>query len=202
MMYFHQQKGFSLVETLVAISIVLLVIVGPLTFSSRAAKSSSFASEQVQAFFLAQEGLELAQAARDELVLRSFLPALDVRYVSNPWTRFTATSGANAPYQDCYVTTGCGLTWSALVPTALATPVACGTGTTCLLLDVSNGRSRYTHGGLGDTPTLFTRRIYFSPPGPNREVYVRSEVTWRTGSILATQRVEVTSYLYNVYDKP
>ena len=53
-----KQKGFSLVETLVAISILLIVIVGPMTISMSTAKSSSFASEQVQAFFLAQEGLE------------------------------------------------------------------------------------------------------------------------------------------------
>ena len=74
-MIFYQQKqsGFSLVETLVAISILLIVIVGPMTISMQSAKSSSFASEQVQAFFLAQEGLELAEKARDDLLLRSEL---------------------------------------------------------------------------------------------------------------------------------
>lgn len=195
MMYFHaNNRGFSLVETLVAISIVLIVIVGPLTFSSRAAKSSSFASEQVQAFFLAQEGLELAQAARDKLVLGSFLT---IPNPSDPWTQFTT----GAQFAPCYSATGCGLAWSTLSPTAIAAPVSCSTSTACLLSEVNSGRSRYTHSGSG-TASPFTRRIYFSAPGPNREIFVRSEVTWRTGSVLADQRAEVTSYLYNVYEKP
>jgi prepilin-type N-terminal cleavage/methylation domain-containing protein len=58
MIKIHQQSGFSLVETLVAISLLLIMIVGPMAISAKTAKSTSFASEQVQAFFLAQEGLD------------------------------------------------------------------------------------------------------------------------------------------------
>jgi len=78
----NKQAGFSLVETLVSISILLLVIVGPMTITSRTAKSATFASEQVQAFFLAQEGVELAQKARSDLVLRKFLPTVHANYLA------------------------------------------------------------------------------------------------------------------------
>lgn len=73
MIHYSKQSGFSLVETLVAITILLVVIIGPMTISSSAAKSTSFASEQVTAFFLAQEGAELIEKARNDLLLEHFL---------------------------------------------------------------------------------------------------------------------------------
>src|SRR3989344_1273934 len=94
MFYQNKQSGFSLVETLVAISVLLIVVVGPMTISMRTAKSTSFASEQVQAFFLAQEGLELAHKGRDDLLLQNFAGT-----INNSWTRFTASNGT---YQHCY----------------------------------------------------------------------------------------------------
>ena len=69
-----KQSGFSLIETLVSISILLIVIVGPMSISNNSAKGSSFSNEQVTAFFLAQEGAELAQKGRDDLVIKGFLP--------------------------------------------------------------------------------------------------------------------------------
>ena len=40
MFYQNKQSGFSLVETLVAISVLLIVVVGPMTISMRTAKST------------------------------------------------------------------------------------------------------------------------------------------------------------------
>jgi prepilin-type N-terminal cleavage/methylation domain-containing protein len=201
-MMFYTQKnnqGFSLVETLVAISILLIVIVGPMSISMRTAKSASFASEQIQAFFLAQEGLELAQKGRDDLMLRNFLPSADPSYISNPWARFTSTS-AGAQFENCFNAAGCGLQWHATTNGALATPVSCATVTNCLLYRDTSGRSWFSHVGTGATPTIFTRRIYFT--NVSSGVAIRSEVTWRTGSLVVEQKVEVDTYLYNIYGTP
>lgn len=179
-------------ETLVAVSILMIVIVGPMSISMRSAKSSSFASEQIEAFFLAQEGLELAQKGRDDLFLqyfRTIAPNL------NAWSDFTNTSGV---YRDCYRASGCGLAWSPTVPGALTTPVDCTTVSNCLLNRTTTGRSKFTHVAAGNTPTPFTRRVYFVASGD--EVKITSTITWRTGSIVADQQVEVSTYLYNVYD--
>lgn len=190
-------KGFSLIEMLVAVSVLLLVIVGPMTVTSRAAKSSAFASEQVQAFFLAQEGLELAQKLRDDLFLQYFAGS-----ITDPWTRF---SNNNGTYSLCYGTGGCGLEWAN--ETTVASPISCGsTLTNCKLnFKDSASRSKYTYSTVAPFETTpFTRQIIFTRmPATNPiAVEVRSIVTWRTGSLIAEQRVETQTYLYNIYPQP
>lgn len=203
MMYYqNKQTGFSLVETLVAVSLLLIVIVGPMTISARTAKSSSFASEQVQAFFLAQEGLELVQKARDDGTIRYFK---DDVADPTPWGDFTKDT-ATGVYKDCFTADGCGLDW--LDGNTLDAPARCNTPTACRVYRSSaNGRSHFSHNNIAaNTETLFTRTIYFENTGPgldsDREVHVRSVVTWRTGSLVADQQVAVDTYLYNIYDTP
>lgn len=182
-----KQTGFSLVETLVAISILLIVITGPMTISMRSAKSSSFATEQVEAFFLAQEGVELVEKLRDDYLLDYFKGD-----ILNPWGRFTTTS-------NCFNAAGCGLEWDSN-STAVKAPVLCG-GTNCKIWRVdADTRSHFTHVSGSNIPTPFTRTIYLTSSGD--EVYVRSVVTWRTGSLVEGQTVEVDTYLYNIYDTP
>lgn len=183
------KAGFSLVETLVAISILLLVVTGPMTISMRTAKSATFATEQVQAFFLAQEGVELAQKYTYEYFLRYFNGT-----AVGQWG-----AAADAVFTSCLAAAGCGLQWGATAG-VLQAPVSCAGS--CLLYRSTSGRSYFTHTALGNTPTIFTRRIYFSDHVPNEKVRVRSVVTWRTGSLVAEQRVEVDTYLYNEYGTP
>lgn len=189
------REGFSLIEMLVAVSVLLLVIVGPMTVTSRAAKSSAFASEQVQAFFLAQEGLELAQKLRDDLFLQYFAGS-----ITNPWTRFSDNTNSGV-YGLCYGSNGCGLEW--VDSTTVASPISCTTLTNCRLnFKDSASRSKYTYSTTGTIETTpFTRQIIFTRvPATNPiAVEVRSIVTWRTGSLIAEQRVETQTYLYNIY---
>jgi prepilin-type N-terminal cleavage/methylation domain-containing protein len=192
--------GFSLVEMLVAVSVLLIVIVGPMTVTSRAAKSSSFATEQAVAFFLAQEGLEITQKVRDDLLLQYFAGT-----IANPWATFTNTGGGGT-YRDCYAVinaNGCGLDWSRINVRLLSSVVSCATLSDCLLkYRAASDRSKYTYstnGTVVDTP--FTRRIVLTIVGGN-SVEVKSIVTWRTGSIAAEQRVETSTYLYNIYATP
>jgi prepilin-type N-terminal cleavage/methylation domain-containing protein len=202
MMYFHtkKQEGFTLVETLVAISILLIVIVGPMSISSRTAKSSSFATEQIQAFYLAQEGLELAQKVRDDFLLQQFTtPPNTFR-----WTAFLASP----VYTTCLTSTGCGLSWSTSVNGPVES-VACNLSTNActMFLSTIDRRSRLSHDSGSGAETPFNRRIYFQVSGVpgldnRREVKVRSVVTWRTGSIIANQVVEMDTYLYNTYASP
>lgn len=179
---------------LVAISILLLVIIGPMTITTKTAKSTTFATEQVTAFFLAQEGLELAQKGRDDLLLQGFLP---VNPLANPWAVFTNQTGT---YQSCYNATGCGLAWGA-VAGSLAAIENCATIANCRISHDINSANRAYFSYNGGTDTLYTRQIFFTPePLVNpTSVRVNSVVTWRTGSLVSSQRVEVETYLYDIF---
>ncbi len=199
--YLRPSSGFTLVEMLVSVSILLLVIVGPMTITARIAKSATFATEQVQAFFLAQEGIELAQKGRDDLLLKNFLDeTIDPNYLENPWATFINPAGT---YDFCFDSTGCGLEWHATNPGELAAVRDCSLSDNCrLYVNTSAERAKYTYDSAGSTPTLFTRRIYMMaiPATDPNAVRIRSVVTWRTGSLVSEQKVEVESYLYNIYD--
>lgn len=202
MMTFHsQQSGFTLVETLVAITILLLVIIGPMTISSSAARSTSFSSEQVVAFFLAQEGVELAQKARDDYVLTAFLPTTDSNYNATPWSDFS-DSAASGDFYECFTAQGCALEIENDSAGTVSVAGQCtGAGTDCRLhFDSSGDRQAYTHdaGGGSHEQTPYTRVVKFQQ-NADRSVSVISQVFWRTGSQRQAQDVVVESYLYNVY---
>ena len=61
-------KGFTLVESLVAISIILIAVAGPLTIVSKNLAYARFARDQITAFYLAQEAVEFVRNTRDNNV--------------------------------------------------------------------------------------------------------------------------------------
>jgi prepilin-type N-terminal cleavage/methylation domain-containing protein len=199
-MMFHQpnkQSGFSLVETLVAITILLIVITGPLTLISNSARSTNFANDQVMAYFLAQEGLELTQAIRDDIMI----PTFDTSYSGSPdaaWNEFIGGTG----YSDCFTTSGCGLDQETdLVGTVNVYSCSGSTNPCRLHLNtIARQRSKYTHVSSGNTPTRYTRVITMDD-NITGQVEVMSRVTWRSDGQRTEQAVETVTYLFNVYGR-
>ncbi len=194
----NTKSGFSLVETLVAITILLLVIIGPLTISSSSIRGTAFASEQVVAFFLAQEGAELAQKARDEFVLENLKNSATR---PNPWADFINQNGS---LRLCYSASGCNLLVNTDTAGSLSTPRSCSGQDACLMyLDTgaTQNRSRYNSNSVGQR-TPFARKIKLQTivaGGQINEVRVESIVTWRSGFSREEQQVVVQTSLFNVY---
>ena len=193
MITFQPQSGFSLVETLVAITVLLIVIVGPMTIITSTTRSTSFARDQVIAFFLAQEGAELAQKARDDIILDAFDGG------SGTWSGFT--DAASGEFRYCFDSTGCGLEILDDAAGSIAAPVQCSTVSPCELYTNSsaNERSQYTLTSSGNVSTGFERAIFFEATTNPDEIKVVSRVTWFDGQIGRDRRVEVETYLFNVY---
>lgn len=198
----HSQSGFSLVEVLVAISILLLVMTGPMRILSQSTNSTTFANQQTVAFFLAQEGLELVQLGRDNLVLGDFKDTIRNEAVEpNPWQRFQTDFAA------C-IGSSCGIT-AANDADGLAT-TSCATLTNCQLYlsTTTTDRARYSHVATGRVQTPYTRTIQISiipnsqDPSRPRGLVATSTVTWRTGGLIDSQQVQLVTYLTNVYDTP
>jgi prepilin-type N-terminal cleavage/methylation domain-containing protein len=193
--YQSVQSGFSLVEVLVSITILLLVIVGPMQIISRSINSTNFATEQVNAWFLAQEGLELAQKGRDDLVLQNFKLQINPPGEANPISEFLSD------YAACFSNDGCGLNIGDGI--TLPAPVTCATGGCRLYLYSDSQRSSYRNNFNANNETPYTRVVKmerFPAGGTVREIKVTSTVTWRTGSLISSQRVVAETYLFNVYD--
>ncbi|MFA6476546.1 MAG: prepilin-type N-terminal cleavage/methylation domain-containing protein [Candidatus Paceibacterota bacterium] len=52
-------KGFTLIETFVAITILMIVVLGPMSLLSTALRDSRYVGDEITATYLAQEGVEL-----------------------------------------------------------------------------------------------------------------------------------------------
>lgn len=64
-----KNKGFTLLETLVAVAVLSLALSGVLTLASMGIRSASSASKQITAFFLANESIEYVRNKRDSNLL-------------------------------------------------------------------------------------------------------------------------------------
>lgn len=62
----NNKKGFSLIETLVAITVLLISVVLPMSLSHDGVVAAKLAQDQIVSFYLAQEGLEVVRNMRDE----------------------------------------------------------------------------------------------------------------------------------------
>jgi len=62
----NKNSGFTLIEAVVAIFVIALIITGVFTLIQRTVMDRAFAASQLQATYLAQEGVELVRNQRDE----------------------------------------------------------------------------------------------------------------------------------------
>lgn len=65
-------RGFTLIETMVAVSILTLAVAGPLFTANRALVAAAIARDQLTASYLAQEGVEYLRAMRDNEFLIAY----------------------------------------------------------------------------------------------------------------------------------
>ncbi len=200
----QSQYGFSLVEVLVAISILLLVMTGPMRVLTQTTNSTTYANQQTVAFFLAQEGLELVQLGRDNLVLGDFKDQIRGESVEpNPWQRFQ-TDFAACITDECGIIPMNDADGLATTTCSMSNPTDCR-----LYLSTTTPTTRakysYTPGGQ-ITPYTRTIRIGIIPntqdPSRPRGIVATSTVTWRTGNLFTDQQVQLVTYYTNVYDTP
>ncbi|MFA6273001.1 MAG: prepilin-type N-terminal cleavage/methylation domain-containing protein [Candidatus Paceibacterota bacterium] len=158
----NTKKGFTLIETLVAIAILLLAVTAPLSLANKSLNSASLSKQQIIASFLAQEAMEYIRNVRDENVLKhngSWLhPDSGIQFCFNGKCTVepTGTSGTDK-IKKCQETGG-----------------------SCLPLrfDPSNGVYSYSDGG--DTEeSIYTRFAQMDEIENDEEVAVLVTVSWQ-----------------------
>jgi prepilin-type N-terminal cleavage/methylation domain-containing protein len=166
----NTDRGFTLVETLVAITILVMAVTAPLTLGSQGLTVSRIARDQVIATYLIQDAIEYVRNARDNNIL-----------ASNDW--LTGLS-------DC--TTG---TCRIDVPADTIAPCG-GGGCPVLNFDPSSGLYGYTGTSTGNWEgTKFTRTVSIQQTVVGVEARIVVSVAWKDGLIART--VSADEYLLN-----
>lgn len=145
----QKNKAFSLVETLIAISVLMLAIAGPMSLASSGYASSLASKNRVSAFYLAQDAMEYVRNVRDENVI-----------ANNDWM-----SGLG----PCFNSNGCKIdTINGVISDCSAN---------CAPLDFDPIQKFYEYSGsLGESP--FTRKVNMTQLTNPDEVSVSVEVSW------------------------
>lgn len=173
--YGLRTRAFTLIETLVAISLLTIAIVAPMSLTTQALGSAYYARDQITAFYLAQEALEAIRSVRDGNILKVSQGGITVNLLDGiPSTNdepFTVDTRDNSML--------------------LCPPEGCP------YLETDGTLYGYGHGAGGWTTTYFNRSIRASlVAGTNDEVKVTVTVAWKSGGGFQARQVNLTENLY------
>ena len=165
------QRGFTLIETMVAITVLAIALVGPFVAVQSALVGSYTARDQLVASALAQEALEYVRSIRDNNYLngdRDWMDGLD------------SLGCYDNPTVYCTVDPTRGDLHNANDAVAAYTSVApgnCASGARCLYLSSAGLYNQQLEG----SPTRFKRVIQIRHISDN-EVVVTATVHWVTNN--------------------
>ena len=181
------EKGFTIVEVLIALTIFSIAIVGVITVAAQGGASLTKAKNKVTADYLASEGLELVRGLRDTAVLA------DPGHESASFGTFVTTVTGDCSSSPCDVN---ATNVTLAVFPAISDLQVCTAGSCQLYYDPTTGYYTDQPGIPGETPTLFTRAITFHSISAH-ELQVTSTVNWHEGTLLSTS--VVTEDLFDWY---
>lgn len=163
-----QKKGFTLLETLVAVTILTLAIIGPLELAARAIGYSKTSRNQITASYLAQEAMEYIRNKRD-----TSRQSGDI----NRWVQDSGLVNCNTP-------NGCR------IDVINDDASQCGARCDPIKYDSANGYYNYSTG----QDTGFIRIIKVKSPNFNEEKKIEVTVKW--AEKFGEKSFILTQYLY------
>lgn len=159
--------GFTLIETFVAISILMTAVMAPLTIASQGLNSALTANDQTTASYLAQDAIEYIRWVRDTNTLSG-----------NPWLTNLQNCISAGGTKTCRFD-------STLAPDPTTNIVSCVGLCPNKPLFYSPTSGFYTYDST-QQPTKFTRAVTITNPanGRNDEALVTVTVLWRSGALV------------------
>ena len=155
-----KKRGFTIVESLVAITILVLAVTGATSGIQTGISSYIYSKDQIIAFYLAQEGFEQIRNIRDVNGLKS----------QNWLTGISSNSS-----DPCYFGNVCIVS-----PVESVSPIRCNGGAgSCPVLRQNASSGFFGYNSLWPT-TIFKREITLSQVNAN-EVSITVTVDWSKG---------------------
>lgn len=191
--YANRSRGFTLVEALVAITILIIGVIGPLQIAARGIGDGIFAANQIAANYLAQEAMELVVNKRYEL-------ARKYQYTELPSGETFFTQDAD--FRDCLIG-GSGLVCSInatdgdMKVSVEQNPQTCSNCdlrfNKTLGLYVNPNEAGIDH--AQDIGTKFTRKVILESADPNVSMTVKVVVSWKNKDVDKT--LTLVEYLFS-----
>ncbi len=185
----NTQSGFTIIETLVAIFILLISITGPLSFAQSGLRASFDARDQVVAFYLAQDAVETIKNIRDN-------DSLDPLNTSG-WLASLESTGCVSDNGGGSLNKPCEIQTVEESNSDMEFEACPGTANECPFMRYHTGSSEYrlSNDFSGTVPSKFSRTVYIHKLTDN-EVQIVVLVKWNT-SFFTEKRVYVQENIYN-----
>ena len=180
------QDGFTLIESLVAITVLTVAIAAPLTLASQSLASAYTARDQVIAFNLAQDAIETVRAQRDNNILDILKNAATISWLNNMEVQLVDEAAKPFMVDSLSLTNN-------FLPCPSSDPASCNN----LLFDASTGFYGHEYGNTSKFKRYVT--ITEVPNTDGQEVKVSAVVEWSSG-ISSTRKVLIEENMYNWID--
>ncbi len=193
-----KNDGFTLVEALVAISILMIAIASPMTLAQKGLSTATLSKDQMIALFLAQDGLEAVKNIRDQIALRGKVNGV-TDWLGDPLTPCVCDSntdtcdfGSVSPSPKfCTIDTTASV-WSSVYIKAGGSD----NPGTLKISSTSGSFEKYDY--VQNKPdSKFIRKINIkkNPAGNLDEAVVNVRVSWTAPQGL--QHVDIQNFIYN-----
>ena len=167
-------KGFTMVETLVAVAILMISVAGPLTIAQKGLLAAIYARDQVTASFLALDAMEFIKNVRDNnmnQISNNLIPPSD--WLANI---YVSGSKCNAANNVCKIDT--------TIPSSGTNPETCNSPATCILYNDGSGYKT-----TGAKTTQFSRSYYIINENGTEATAVVN-VNWFNGTVENSVKLE------------
>lgn len=207
----RDNRGFTIMETLVAIFILLISITGPMVFSQNGLRAAFQSRDQVTAFYLAQDAVEFVKNMRDHNILEpgsSVGGSPDNIASGDHWLDGLVDCITEGPGDfGCTINTTVDVADSGNNPvTECVTPSPNGSAPGCLGMNDDgsednklriNASGLFTNESVG-TESVFARNIYIRENESNPdEVEIIVKVRWTSHDTIGVRDITVVEYMYN-----
>lgn len=175
------ERAFTLVESMVAISILSLAVTGPLLIAQKGLGSAIYARDQITAFYLAQEAVEYVRNVRDS-------------------NRITDSADWLAHLSECRGGKSCVIdagysSFDHVDAVTECPPEGCPR----LFLDTVKGIYGYCGASCsGWRTTPFTRTVAIDDSiDPDKEAAINVTIAWSTNLFQPLRTFTVKEYIFN-----